>query len=451
MDEIESHQNLPLIANYYHNLGFNIFPLIKSDVRNDLGLLPLLPDGFWYHLIYHKQSTWEMNSYNWEKANGIGFVGGVCQYRAVSIEGEIDKINLEFIKSALIHLGLGLDYPWLMRTGKGFQIIFKSEVEKFSYEDRNIFAFNWLDSNLYMCKVKIFWNDLVFLPPTMSDENEYKFINHGFPNTSPECITITNFQKFISSNFYNNFGFQQKDMFQIGIKFWPDYSLNKHEVFNPNEHSIFNYERPFFLLIDSISNEVEEDEDIHSDFSFFDTINLNWILKDANDFEITSGKTDIPYLIANHMPTNNQFKDIFSEKVKSLLDVLRVSDYVIDGSFIRSLILQYINRSKVDISFLMDFPSNEEVTKSRFIYLLDLIPKSKCSSTLEFIPEDQIYEFDENINSPKDLEELFGKLYFNDINARRNLPISNLELMAKCFYKILELKIHLPFTVRDKY
>ncbi len=112
-------QELPQIAANFWSFGANVLAIQTGKKK---------PVGEWQRFLVERETEEHVNSFEWEKADRIGIVNGINDYRNIDIDGNPD---IFLVRTVLSNLGLPDDYPWveLSQSGNGWHIWIRSEGE----------------------------------------------------------------------------------------------------------------------------------------------------------------------------------------------------------------------------------------------------------------------------------------------------------------------------------
>ena len=193
---------LILYANYYHNLGMNIYP-----VKDDNYKIPR--DNNWRQYISMSQDSQFINSIDWSSAAGIGLVLGYNDYHAIDIDDLYPYLNQErcniskadFIDECLRVLDLPKDYEWVIcsGSGRGIHIIFKCHD---SIASSNIYSYSPKkslkvgQSSLHgidvFKRMELRWRGFLVLPPSIHASGmTYSFSNGYIPRSAPKNVLVS--------------------------------------------------------------------------------------------------------------------------------------------------------------------------------------------------------------------------------------------------------------------
>ena len=150
-----------------------------------------------------------INNFNWANATGFGIYSGKNSiFRCLDIDGCDSN---EFIDSLLIDLGLGDNYPWVIKTGSGDgfhiwiscndsinpELMLKGDARK-NFERYG--AIYYMPKRVYENTFRVIelrWNSFCMLPPSIGPCGlKYKFRNH-LPQNSPKIVSLKKIIKII--------------------------------------------------------------------------------------------------------------------------------------------------------------------------------------------------------------------------------------------------------------
>ncbi|MBK7853093.1 MAG: hypothetical protein IPJ66_18735 [Bacteroidetes bacterium] len=180
-------------ASLYHSMGCNIFCIgSQVNIYNcHEGNILKSPNHAYNKLFEERQSSEDLNSFDWGNATGVGIILGFNNIVALDIDG---SSNLGLVNEILEILNLPLDYEWVMKSGSriGYHIILKCEDIDPFYEAKNVSNleeaqlilnapnFGQLDTNAYypkfyirpFCKLEFKWRGNLAMPPSLQVTGE---------------------------------------------------------------------------------------------------------------------------------------------------------------------------------------------------------------------------------------------------------------------------------------
>ena len=234
-------KTIRLYANHFYNLGLNTTCI--SNERTQWSLVDnnlfKSPCHEWTSLQNERQTTEQLDSYDWEKSIGVGVVLGFEDLMAIDIDGCVDY---DFVKFVCDILNIRHNYEWIIKSGSGcgFHILIKcndllvdkTEIEKqfaisrweyvedFGYPYVNAyygkldrvfgetgwhnhyensilnkyFSENFLMRDLFN-KIEFRWKGHSVLPGSLHQSGLiYNFVN-GFPKLPPASIPFKSLQE----------------------------------------------------------------------------------------------------------------------------------------------------------------------------------------------------------------------------------------------------------------
>lgn len=182
-----------LYANYYYNIGFNVSHISSlSKNIDDYNIAQLkAPSHEWLSLTKRRQSLDEIKKLNWDEAIGIGVILGCNDIIAIDIDQCSD---IDMIKDMLKLLGLHENYEWVVSTGNGYHIIFKSENHDYLVKENSVKAFK--SNNSFSNKfnhLELRYNGHLVLPPSIHyTYTQYEFTNNKIPLKEPSYVCLSN-------------------------------------------------------------------------------------------------------------------------------------------------------------------------------------------------------------------------------------------------------------------
>lgn len=220
-------KGLRLWANYYFNMGFNVTHINAEKNRSAKNPYKSATNDR-FLLQNKRQELSNLQSFDWENADGVGVVLGFGNLRALDFdfydkgvapiyplqEWEVDKPfyknNETFITKTLSLLGLPEEYEWVIKTPSGgFHIIVYSSCHKFPIRDDRTKTFipNELTySRTGLKQIELRWSKHLVLPPSNSANNEnYYFKNKMIPKSYPFEIKIKNIDDLLMEFSYQEY------------------------------------------------------------------------------------------------------------------------------------------------------------------------------------------------------------------------------------------------------
>lgn len=205
--------NITCITNYITEYNFYDANILKGASHN------------WQHLKEERQSSKELENYDWDNSVGMGTIAGFENLHILDIDG---CSNYEFIEDLLVILGLPKSYEWVVRTGSldGYHIYFFSDLIEELEEDQVASSYPPnLDNTALFEKIELLWRTHIVLPNSLHKSgSKYNFTNCKFPLKKPTFIDINKF-KIIESLFLNISEIEKKTVY---------YSLSKEKHRNIN-------------------------------------------------------------------------------------------------------------------------------------------------------------------------------------------------------------------------
>ena len=210
--------NLKYFAEYFHKMNMNISCVSTQTTKYNFLFGPKrlkAPTYDWEKYQQERQPLEVLQSYDFEKALGIGLILGYNNLAAIDIDGCVDE---EIVYLILEKLGLPKDYSWVVKSGSqaGYHIIYRTKLPPMDYirKSGNLFRYQKVDNDfgkvdvnayypLYkktlvhnnnqkitidsnsFCKIEFKWKKHVILPPSMhASSRQYKFL-HSIPTKFP--------------------------------------------------------------------------------------------------------------------------------------------------------------------------------------------------------------------------------------------------------------------------
>ena len=188
--------NNKLLAKHLFKLGFHITCITNYISEYNFYDANILKGCYheWEHLKSERQTSEELENYDWENSVGIGTVAGYNNLHVIDVDG---CSNYEFIEDILIILGLPIHYEWVVRSGSldGYHIYFFSDSPNLQ---ENQVASTYppnLDNIALFEKIELLWNTHVVLPNSLHKSgSNYIFTNCKFPRRKPLFIEINKFE-----------------------------------------------------------------------------------------------------------------------------------------------------------------------------------------------------------------------------------------------------------------
>lgn len=209
-------------AKQYYDLGLNptCISYLKTKYNINEKNLQKAPSHSWRRWQVRRPNVGEILNLEWDSSSGIGSVLGYI-HRCI----DIDNCNdFDLIKKILSILRLPVDYEWVVKTPNGFHIhLTCSNLEFATHHQLQDGILALLPNDKYknsFSRIELRWAGHIVLPPTLINGKKYSFINNLFPNEKPKYVNIFHVYQVIalvSGNNYNSFGnFEVNDMiFQI--------------------------------------------------------------------------------------------------------------------------------------------------------------------------------------------------------------------------------------------
>jgi len=192
-------------ARYFHNLGYNITcltgegdifytiygdhyylsqfreqPKILADIRFKC------PNYFVKNISNGRQTRKELENLNWSRAHGIGAIlgGKYSEFAVIDIDGSSSN---SMLKNILERLNLTLDYEWIVTSGNGYHIHFRTLLDS-NY--RGNLNSNFKATEFYKHfgfeTIQIKARGHIVLPVSKHSSGvSYKFLNKKLPQQLP--------------------------------------------------------------------------------------------------------------------------------------------------------------------------------------------------------------------------------------------------------------------------
>lgn len=429
-----------IAKNYKDSFAFNISCISKNKNEFNKHSLFKAPNHSWKNLLNKSQSNSEFNSYNWDKAVGLGtFTGStymieVNEDENIVTEGYNYVIDIDgcsdfsFIKNVLRKLNLPDDYEWVIRSGSknGFHIHYTGQQIEECSDDlaASTFPANGKYEK-YFEKIEFLWSTHVILPPSIHGSgNKYEFVNGSFPKFSPRTISDETVMGFIEEFLDFDEVIEKDDYDQIFrtikskvdfLKDSDDQNLSKH--FLDTVYLVLDIETSGIIIN---NNGVKQYPEIAQ---------IAWVLanKKGNVIKKNSFIVDTPFLNKKNISIINFDFEIANEiktQIKNVLEQLlidiRICDYVVahNINFDVNILGYYFNQL---------YGANPFENKKKICTMV---------STTRFCNIKSEY----GLKYPK-LSELYYKLFDIEPTELHNAEI-DVFYTLKCFRKLKSLRFY---------
>lgn len=459
-------------AYYYRAMGFNVTCILPY--KNDWNYYnenPFKAPGHaWAHLEYEEQTIWELESYNWDDAVGIGVVLGYKDLRCIDVDGIVDK-NYSSLDEFCLDNDLSLDnddddlYPdeqnkfkkfFVTKTPNGRHFYFRAEMHDFELNYGETKVFYPKKSNHYnkFTQLELRYRFHCVLPPSM---------NNNFQFYKPVRL--------LSFRLYNNFAYTNNqaiaDLIYQECEIGNDLEIKKENLgswgintsvrFKKNSNGkLLMEKKETILIIDTESNGLPEknkkvSETFHNwpellQFGYQE-FSIDRILVDIGNEYI-----DVPenfkfdeeasrihginreFLESNRCLYTNKFE---SRKSKSTIEV-----------FINNSVPKFIRRAFILVGHNIKFDLN--VIEAEYLKLGKQSPFKKLiiiDTMLESINFCNL----PNLKYPK-LNELYAKLFEKEMELKHDAFYDS-QMTALCFWELVKLKVidlSKYFTILDE-
>lgn len=195
-------EKLKAIANKYKEFGFNVSCITNKPNEYNLNSRSFFktPSHRWVKLFNSKQSTSEIENYDWYNAVGIGTFTNWNDLVLIDIDGCSD---INFLKTILRKLSLPENYEWVIESGSknGYHIYYRgSKIDECDDDDVVSTFPPKQEFEKYLDKIEFLWKTHTVLPPSVHGSgNSYSFVNKDFPKNPPVKINESIIYSFIDS------------------------------------------------------------------------------------------------------------------------------------------------------------------------------------------------------------------------------------------------------------
>lgn len=478
-------EQLNIIANFYFNLGFNITHISLNESEYHKNLKTTLyhwdkklkaPSHNWEDYYKKKQTLSELNSFNWQNANGLGVVLGIENLRALDID-DCDSRLLIF--DILKILELPLNYEWVVRSGskKGFHILFYAPDHDYPTEQGKIKAFKPNLKNINKFKhIELRWIGHLVLPPSIHPTfNRYEFVNKVFPYSNPKNIEIKALESVVnkycrntdinevftsdnsltsdltkaektlnsSSPLINNINIEESnnasavyldkeeiiESIDTSSKYIDDEEIELQSI-NIAKNSIIDYQKPFYLFFDTETSGLPKNWNaaVSELNNWPRLVQLAYLLFDFQGNKISGGDFIIKpdgFLIS---PESSQIHGITTDRAlqegELILPVLQRFNLLIE---------------KADYLVAHNMSFDDKIISSEFFRngILNNIHLKNKICTMEKSTQFCAIQGPNGHKWPK-LSELYYKLFRTDFEDAHNAT-ADINATAKCFWELKRL------------
>ena len=447
---------LNVIANFYHNLGFNVTHISLGENEYHKNLKTTLyhwdvklkaPSHDWESYYKKKQSLPELNEMDWEKAHGLGVVLGIKNIRALDID---DCSDIPLIHNILSILNLPSNYEWVVKSGskKGFHILFYAENHNYKTVDGKIRAFkpNLIHSNNFK-HIELRWHGHLVLPPSIHPSfNRYEFLNKSFPYNQPAKIEIDNLENMVDKYCRNSPQLLPKTQIikptDTSATYLDDEELEeskytstayiddeelKESTNTSTRYMDVKYEKPFYLFFDTETTGIPRDWNAPiTDYENWPRlVQLAWLLYDTNGNLISQEEVIIK---------PNGFSIPIEASNVHGISTAKALECGIDIELVLKQFEEQCLKSKFLVAHNINFDS--KVMASEFMRNFSINPISElqflCTmeSATDFCKIEGYYGY----KWPK-LSELHLKLFGVDFDGAHD-ALADIEATARCFWEM---------------
>lgn len=418
-------EKLKILANKYREFEFNISCITNQPNEYNVNSRSFFktPSHPWVKLFRNKQTTSEIESYDWQNSVGIGTFTGLNDLVLIDIDGCSD---LNILKRILRHLKLPENYEWVVESGSknGYHIYYRGNKIDECDDDDVVSTFPpKAEFEKYIDKVEFLWRTHTVLPPSVHGSgNKYSFINTDFPKSKPIFIDNNTIYNFIES-------FLDFEEIEGGGGYGEVLTLisSKTEFINDFEETdLTKYLLDdIYLIIDIETSGLPVKTSLNTTYP--EIIQISWVVTNKKGLILKKNSfiIDTSFIkINNHSNFVNidfeiarKVKFPLTHVLKKLTEDIKMSDYIIAHNieFDIEILGHY---------FIKNYGVNPFKNKKMICTM---------KSTVDFckIPNNYGYKY------PK-LSELYFKLFGFEVTNSHNAEIDVLHTL-KCFKKLKSL------------
>jgi len=167
-------EDLVTISQSFNQGGANVVPL-KGKTKQPL--------AGWKKWQSQRQNEDHLASMPWDRASGVAVINGPGGWHSIDIDGCDDE---QLILELLNHMDLPADYEWVVQSGNGFHIWFRSDEQS----DRTCEEFECAGPR---CKqIELRWSGCyTAVPPSIHPSGAKYGFKNGRPTSGPQPLSST--------------------------------------------------------------------------------------------------------------------------------------------------------------------------------------------------------------------------------------------------------------------